>query len=505
MSPREHASFGWLAVAVLVAAAATAPAQVASEEAARHAAIKTLQDASAALDRQHQLLYGNDQRYLVRPGLLADRTQRVVTFRAYATGLTGNEPIEFFVIGPSSGKAYEAIAVSLALPSDIRAGLEFIGMSPGRGVNYLRHQFFPKGERVRMTFRWEVTGNDGTVSPVSARAEELLVFRGPDGRPTETTLPLTGLVFTGGVFLPGADGNPPRFHADVTDPGSIASNYNEPTTLLDLPVLARQSEVYRSRIINPAFAMAFATPLEIVLEPERGPGDPPRVVDVTLDVRGGPDLTTLTFSTTTSLPPATADTLAATVAEARDLAGVLRMLTALQQQQHEPFVTVVPGDEIPLRTIRQLYGLLAGLQGDAGLRLEPPPMNAPAEPSPPASAAAWHLVYEAFLPDERLRQPDERTWQPVELRLTAHGPAVLRDYTDRIPASRQEPRWTFTDTPVPDAQRLREMLAERVLQRRPLAVYAPENLTYGRLRAWLAPAVGADWVVWVFLEPAATP
>lgn len=480
-----------VAFALAAASMSATAVQPSDDVEARHAAVQRLREASAATDRKNELLYGNDDRYLVREGLLADRTTRTVTFRAYATGIRGNDPIEFFVIGPASGKAYEAIAVSLARPSDVRAGLEFIGMTPGRGVNYLRNRFFPKGERVNMTFRWEVAEADGTVSRVSARAEQLLLLRGPDGELTGTTLPPTGLVFTGGVFLPPDDDGTVRFHADVTDPGSIASNYNEPTTVLDMPALARQSEVYRSRVINPAFPLDFATPVEVVLEPQQPIDAPPRVVDLTLTATGGPELTRLTFNLDS---PGETDAGRPRISlDSGTLPALLGAVAALREAQREPFVTVLPADDLQLRTLEQLYRLLAGLQSDDALRLEPPPET---------PAGEGHLFYEAFLPDPRWRNPEDRTWQPVELRWRDDGTVVLRDYTERALAPRGEARFTFAETEVADPASLQRLLAERVQQRRPLAIFAPETLTYGQLRRWTAPAVTPDWVVWVFLEPA---
>lgn len=450
---------------------------------ARRAQVAALREASEAQDAEHRVLYGNDDAFLVRPGLLADRTRRTVTFRGYATGLGGNDPIEFFVIGPASGKAYESLAVSMAKPSDVRAGLEFIGVPPGRGVNYLRNRFFPRGERVRMTFRWRVTEQDGTVSPVTARAEELLLLRGPDGTVTDRTLPLSGLVFTGGVFLPPSEpGGAERFFADEGDPGSIASNYNEPTTVLDLPVLARQSEVYRSRVVNPAFGLTFGTPLEILLEPDRGPDDPPRIVDLKLQVDGGPELTSLRFTLT---DPATGESKA-TSASAET---VLNALSVAVESGREPFVQVWPGPTLPLGTVRGLYGFLGGLQAQVGLRIEPP------------EDGSGHLFFEAFLPDERFRTPENRVWQPVELRLSADGTAVLRDYSERALTAPGEARFTFADTPVPSPDALKGLLAERLEQRRPLAIFAPTTLSYANLLRWTQPAVTADWIVWVYLEP----
>jgi hypothetical protein len=451
------------------------------EYSALQARIAEVRQESADRDEKNRQRYGDDASYLVRPGLLADKAARTVTVAAYATGLSGNDPIEFFLIGPASGKAYESVAVSLAKPSDIRAALEFVGVPPGRPVNYRMNRFFPRGERVRMTLRWEDASPDGNLSPVSARVEEMLLLRNADGSPSQATLPVTGLVFTGGVFLPPEQpGGEERFLADLGDPGAIASNYNEPTTVLDLPAMARQSEVYRSRVVNPAYSLKPGQKVTVVLEPASPADAPARVVDLKLAAKTGQsgDLRDLLFTLTspglTGLP---AD------APSGDL---LAALTRLIDAGQEPFVMVEPAAELPLSTVRQLYTLLAALQTDNGIRLEP---GTPAHP-----------FYEAFLPDEKLRDPANRLWQPVELQISSDGKAVLRDYAEKNLTAPGEARYTTTDTPVATPDSLKDLLAARVDQRRPLAVYAPKDLTYGDLQRWLAPSLGQDWILWVYLE-----
>lgn len=419
-----------------------------------------------AWDEKNRSDFGSHADRLVRPGLMADRKRKQVTLKATATGLEGTGPVEFFLIGPGSSKGYEAVAVSFAVPSDVVAGLEFIGLKAGRPVDYGRMRFWPKGERVRMTFQWEEPGPDGTVSRRSARAEEMLALR------SGHAMPLTGLTFVGGQWLPpDKEGGPKRFYGDLGDPGSIASNYNDATTVLDLPVQARQGEVYQSRIINPANRLAPGQLLEITLEPD-SPGMT-RVTDVTLTVAGGKELAGLKF---------TARAGTQLLADAATPAAFVEAMTKLVADK-EPFVTVEPTAELPLTAVRQLYVFLQALQGEQGLRLEPP--------------SAGHLFHEAFTPDEAMRDFRKRFWQPHEVRLSPDGNILLRDFEER-PGTANAP--TPKDNPVGGAMELKKMLADRADQRRPIAVYAPGTLTYGELMKVLAPALPEGSVVWVFLE-----
>jgi len=483
--PTPHSIFSLLLLlpSALSLQPSSVPSSPPSEDSLRQRISLALADANA-LDEKNALRFGTDDNFLLRPGLLADRKSRVITLSAHATGLSGNDPIEFFLIGPASGKDYESLAVSFAKPSDVRAALEFLGMPPGRPVNYAKSHFIPKGERVRMTFRWEEPSPDGNVSQRSARVEELLLLRDPGGKPSDRTLPLVGLVFTGGRFLPPeAPGQLPRFLGDLGDPGAIATNYNDPTTVLDFPAFARQSEVYRTRVINPAAQLAPGQPLTITLEPDRQPDAPPRVLDLALTVSGAAtsDLKDLAFT----LTPAGGTPLT-TSAPAADL---LAALTQLATDHREPFVTVLPSPDLPLSTVRKLYALLSALQTDNGIRLEPPSGISPAHP-----------YFESFLPDEARRDPAKRLWQPVELRLSANGTATLRDYQDNNLAAPGDPRFTSQDTPIPTPADLETLLAARQDQRRPLAIYAPANLPYQSLLKWTPPALEQDWILWIYLE-----
>ena len=193
--------------------------------------------------------FADANRYLVRRGLVADRTTRRITIRAEATGISSTEPVEFFLIGPESGKGYESLATSFAKPSDIDAAIQFLGLPRGRSVDFNKLLFWPKGERVRMTFDWlEPPAAENARTPAAARSirvENLL----SDRNAANGALRETGLVFVGSGPL-ADDAGQSRYAADVGDPGSIASNYNEPTTVLDLPMVARQSAVYASRTAN---------------------------------------------------------------------------------------------------------------------------------------------------------------------------------------------------------------------------------------------------------------
>ena len=213
---------------------------------------------------------------LVLPGLVADRTAREIRLHAEATGIDHEGVVEFFLIGENSSHAYEAIAVAFAEPGDVHRGLRFIGMTPGRPAHPARLQFWPKGERVSLAFK-------GKYEEFPIRAEELMI-----DTQTGKTLAAAGFVFTGATgFEPGEKPGTEIYAANRHDPMSIAANYNERYSVLDIPRRAPQSKLYERQVINKAHAFEPGEFLEVVITPERTNG-PPRVVDFLLTVRPAP-------------------------------------------------------------------------------------------------------------------------------------------------------------------------------------------------------------------------
>ena len=86
-------------------------------------------------------------------GVVVDRGARRVSFLVEATGVSEVDPVEFFVIGPLSDRAYESFAVSVASPGAIAAGLDAIGVPRGVPVNPARSRFWPQGEGVSLAVR----------------------------------------------------------------------------------------------------------------------------------------------------------------------------------------------------------------------------------------------------------------------------------------------------------------------------------------------------------------
>jgi hypothetical protein len=414
---------------------------------------------------------------LVLPGVLADRTARVVTVLAEATGLKRNEILEFFAIPASSGRDYESLTVALAKAHDVHRALEFIGMAPGRPVSYERLCFHPKGERVLVTL-----AGAGAGEPVGPLRLERCVL----SRRTEQALPDTGLVFVGS-YTTNAPGRPGErvYAADALGPNCIASNYNEPTTVLDVPRQAFQNEIYNYQVVHPDAVLPAGRLVELRMEPEYKDGKK-RVVDLTLEAQprpgtGGATLGECAF--------ALKDAQGRPQAAGPGLNDALEAFAALAGRGHDPFVTLVLDDALCLQAVHEICKVLRSVEGETGIRVEPPP--------------AGQLYYKAFVPDEKWRERAARVSQPFELHLRARAgqlAATLVHIEQVWKPETVQPDLAVTNIPLAGAEALLPELERRPDALKVILVYAQPGVTHGQLMGWLKPALPTHGTVHVFLQ-----
>ncbi len=434
--------------------------------------------------RQNVKTHGASADMLVLPGLLADRKARRVIVWAEATGIEAGATAEFFLIGETSGHGYEALAVSFAKPGDVQKALEFLGLKPGRPVDYTRFQFWPKGERVFMFI--QPHGATGTNDLV--RVEEMML----DSH-TGKSMPRTGLVFTGSPLVPAEAGTHALVHAaDKVEPNSVASNYNEPQTVLDVPRKAPQNDVYNTLTVNPATALPAGAPIRVIFEPEAEDGCR-RVLDVTLEAAvkaetSGERLEDLAF--TLSTPNADADNPAWT------RVGATALVEALRQQVEagrDPFVSLRLAKDMSLKAVTDLCQLLKALEGEQGIRVEPP--NLPG------------IYYQAFTSNEDFRKRAKRPGEAWELhirrkegdadgRLAAKLVQIRLNWDDAT----GELRADATDIPLAGANDLPNALATHGPGLPVILVFADASATYGDLLSFLTDQVlGTHGTVHVYI------
>lgn len=417
---------------------------------------------------------------LVLPGLVADRKIKRIELFAEATGIRPETIVEFLLIDAASSKGYEALLWSHAKPSDIHRALEFIGMSPGERFHPGKLQFWPKGERVLASVG---VADGGERIPL-----ESLIF----DKTTGQSLPATGFVFTGSMTV-SKPGMPDKksYAADVIDPKSVVSIFNDATSVLDVPRRAPQNAVYGKQLVAPAYQFEKHQPLTVTLEPEYKDGKK-RVVDLSLRVKP-------TSDAASKLPAAfeLSDLSGKAVTEREELADVLSALGRLKRDGRDPFVSVRFDSEMKLGVVQQVCRLIQAIDTERGIRVEPP--------------ADGQLYYEAFLPRPQLLDRDTRIVDPWEVHLSldesARQHAKLVQHKSRfVDGKRAE---TVTSKNVSNGKGLRMHLDTEAAQRkkegrrpgpRVLLVFGDAELKYRPLVEFLKSAMSTHNVIHVFLD-----
>jgi hypothetical protein len=440
-----------------------------------------------ALDVKQALEYGANTNFFLRPGVMADRTKRTVKVAAETIALEDGNPVEFSLVTPDSGKDYEARAVSFATAEDVHHALEFIGLQAGQGVSESLQRFWPKGDRVRVTFRYADSAPSPSVPPhpnqrarPAPRFSEVNAERLVLNTKTGKTLPEVGFVFTGSERRAATE--PPAtgtvYVADAFSPGSIISLYNEPFTVLDVPRRAVQQEVYRLQVLNPDCGLPPNKLVEIVLEPFYRDGAVHRA-EYSLVVAPD-DRNEAVYSLV--------DAAKQTVNTNRSLPGFLATLGLLTGKDGDVFVTFRPDDALSLKTLAALAKLLESLDTERGVRLDGTPEG--------------HLYYKAFMPKPAHRRREERPASTAELVLGTHDGATtgLLVFVDsEWKADSDTTSFRETALPVSTPDGLEAAFAASENPPRVVLVFAPGTLTYGALRHWAAPLLKRNLILYVFL------
>ncbi len=459
----------WFWVAATAGLLGTARAQQVPDP-ALHARNKA---AVATADRAAAERYKNNPDVFLRPGLVADRRTRTVALRAESTGITGGTTVEFFLIAENSGHGYEAVALSFAGAGDVQAALKFIGLQPGRPVDPNAFRFWPRGERVIM----HVSAAGATNWPPGAVRAERLVKSTQNDQP----LPETGFVFTGSPPVTNAAlAAAGVVRADEGEPQSIASNYNEPQTVLDVPRKAPQGDVYNTQVMHPDFALPFGVPLEIVLAPAR-PDGASCVREAVLAVSpaaagGGTNGAALRCELTAGAPGAT--NRAAVAAGADTWPATLQTLRQWIEGGFDPYVTLRVDPRLRLDTLGALCRALQELEQERGIRVEPP--------------EAGQFYFLAHVSPERFRARSERPGEAWELRLEKSGAAVRGTLTKITLNWNEATNQTVADTldyPLAKPADLRAELTRRGPGLPVVLVFADAGVTQGELLSYLTPAV----------------
>ena len=384
-----------IALAAIAVTSATALANIYETNDLQRANLKTVSTWTAEQQKAH----GKNQAFFVRRGLVADKATDTVQILVESTEVQANSTIEFPIIGELSDRDYEALFRTFAKPGDIAEALEFLGLPRGRNVDSKALNFWPRGERVAIT-----------VAPYGAKTAPLpiqayLYDREVKGLPT-----WKNFVYCGSPDDPVAkDGS--RL-ANNMAPNSVLSTYNEMQTVLDVPDLSNQSDVYERFVKNdaqkiPHFALFTAT-----LKPVRRADKQPSIQDYQLKILPGKGALAFDLSH------------AGKTERFTDAKALFVKLHDAVTGGFDPFVSVAFDDGLTLADARQMALALSQIDGANGVKIAPP--------------AKGSVYYKSFLPAERWRISKNRTSQPWEIHFapaTNAAPTVrlvqtLEDWSD---------------------------------------------------------------------------
>lgn len=419
--------------------------------------------------------YGGKDAFLVRPGLIADKTGRVVRVAAESLRLADGSPVEFPLVTATSGKDYEAHAVSFASALDIHNALTFIGLTPGHGVDAGALQFWPRGDRVAVTFHYQDGASSNTVhSP----AERLTI----DTRAGKS-LPETGFVFTGSEWVDVTEPTTAKvYSADAFTPNGIVSHYNERTTVLDVPRRDSQSAVYSYQVPNPALPLPPNQLIEITFEPyfkDRLPHQ----LDFKLMVSPGSSTSTVDLAYTLL------DQAGQLVNTNRTLNGFLAGLERFSRAEQDVYVTFQPDEALPLESLQKFARLLDTLDTERGIRVEAP--------------LKGHPYFRAFLPNEKHRKREDRPSLASELFLENTGGGItgtLVLVTMDWKGGDTDPTYSEVRIPVPSADKLIPALTSKEETPAVLLIFVPPSMKYGPFREFIAPLLQRKTILYVFIK-----
>lgn len=397
----------------------------------------------------NQKQYAGNPDFWVARGLLADRKARTVTLDSYTTGVGPNDISEFFIISENSGHDYESLFGTFAQSEDICKALEFIGVPRGRAVDYDKLVFWPKGERLLGTVIV------GTNAPVPL---DSLMYS------TETKQPLTN---TGFIYIGDRRDASGRFLGDSAGPGSVISSYNESYTVLDVPRLAAQSEVYEKYTVSSNLVKAADVWCTITLTPEPRPADSPkRVRDVSIE-----------FLT---------NSVALDGANAGPLKDALQKLQGYAQAGQDVYATPTWSDELTLSQMRDFCKVLKIVDVEGGIRIEPP--------------AAGDPYYKSFLPNEDWRNRANRFSQPCELHLEAAGAATVVAIAEIWKDDALKPELKITEIPGVTVQTLPQVLKSKGPDLPVLLIFAPGTMKYGQMKPFVKAVQTTHPSVHIFID-----
>jgi len=355
-------------------------------------------------------------------------------------------------------------------------------MEAGLPVNPKENRFWPKGERVKM--RIALHSRPDELVPV----EQYVL----DDR-TGKTLPEEGFAFTGSVMIENAR-KEKVLAADAREPQSIASNYNEPETLLDVPYQGNQDALYDHLHSHEGRRLPADELLQIVLEPEYKDGTR-RICELTLEAsapeQATDSITNYIFSVT--------DTDDKILNSDKDLKSSLALFNVKNSADKDVYVTVRFDDNVPAIHASQICQVMQSLEASGSIRIEAPPKG--------------QLYYRAFTPSPAYLDRKARAGHPWELRLRREKDAVTGKLTQCefkwADDAASEPEIIASDYDSLSPEKLRSTI-ESINKDRTAAdkqpnipvmlTIVPTDMTFGEIMGFISPSMDIVPIVHIYAQ-----
>ncbi len=366
----------------------------------------------------------------------------VIRIEAKSTGIAPGSICEFPLVSAASGHDYEALFQTSATAAQIDAAVRSTGAPAGVPVDVHSFRFWPKGER----FSVSVSVSNAPAVPIG---RFLMNSRGGAAPASD------GFLYIGGKT--DADG---ESDIDVTGPGSILPNYNEPKTVFDIPRLAAQGDVYEYNRVAESFTFGKGAEAVITIEPEkRDAGLPPRRVR---------DVAARLSADGISLA-GTEDAGALQPVEA-----VAKLHELREKNKQDVYLSFSWDGDTTFADLKKAAALLAMIDnGDKGVRVDAPPKG--------------FVFYKAFLPNEDWRDRTKRPSQPCELRFADGGTnATVTAVTEKWNDDSLTPEISTEDiADVPPAKLLPVLNANTPDRLNVLLVFVPAQMKWSALAPYL--------------------
>lgn len=327
---------------------------------------------------------------VVERALRLDKKAGEVVVLAEMCDVADGVTLEFPIIGELSDRDYEALFRTFAKPGSIAKAIEALGVPRGKNVDFRAMSFWPKGERISVEVAPFATTNTA-YKPIQSFIIDMQ---------TRAPLALNYFIYCGSPDDPESkDGV--RL-CDAIAPNSVLSSYNEPQTVLDMPMRCPQSDVYERFLLAPGAKLKPFGLYKLRFRPLLREDGARHVRNYTLKIKGAEAGVAYDLV----LDGKSSRTLTAQ--------GIIAEMKKAVQDGFDPFVEIVFDDGVSLATAIEQAQMLALLEGDKGIRVSPPDANS--------------VYYKGFMPSPAWRTVKDRPSQPWEIHfgIETNGAPIIR-------------------------------------------------------------------------------